>query len=95
MNISLTGHHVELTDAIRNFAHDKFEKLNRHFERITKINVVFSVAKLIQTAEATVFVPGETLHAKAEAEDVYAAIDEVIAKLDRQLLKYKDKLTGH
>lgn len=95
MNINLTGHQVEITDALRNFATDKFEKLTRHFERIININVVFGVEKLIQVAEATIHIPGSDIHAKAEAENVYSAIDILIDKLDRQLKKHKEKLNEH
>lgn len=95
MNINFTGHQIDLTDALRNFAEEKFSKLSRHFDRITQINVVFGVEKINQTAEATIHVPGTNLHAKAEAADVYAAVDLVIDKLKTQLTKYKEKLTNH
>lgn len=95
MNIQITGHQLDLTEAINNFVTEKFTKLVRHAERITDIAVVLGVEKLLQTAEATIHVPGDTLHAKAEAEDVYSAIDKLIDKLDKQLKKYKEKLTNH
>lgn len=95
MNISFTGHQIDITDALRNFAEEKFTKLSRHFDRIISINVVFAVEKLNQIAEATIHVPGANLHAKAEAADVYSAIDLVINKLNTQLTKYKEKLVNH
>lgn len=95
MNINLTGHQVEITEALRQFVNDKFEKINRHFDRITKISVVLEIEKLFQVAEATIHVPGGDIHAKAEAEDLYSAIDLLIDKLERQLKKHKDKLYNH
>ena len=85
----------DIPPAIRTFTEEKFEKLERHFDHITAINVVYDVEKLRQIAEATVFVSKGELHASAEAEDLYTAIDTLVDKLNRQLLKHKDKLLGH
>jgi putative sigma-54 modulation protein len=95
MNIQITGHQIDLTEAINTFVTEKFAKLVRHVERITDIVVVLGVEKLIQTAEATIHVPGDTIHAKADGDDVYSAVDKLIDKLDKQLKKYKEKLTAH
>jgi len=95
MNIHLTGHQLEITEALRSFITDKFEKLTRHFDRIHKVNIVVGVEKLVQVAEATIHIPGSDIHAKSEANDVYSAIDDLIEKLERQLQKHKDKLIGH
>jgi putative sigma-54 modulation protein len=95
MQINFTGHHVEVTPALRAFTEDKFEKLGRHFDKITAINVVFNVEKLAQIAEATIIISKGELHARAESEDMYAAIDELMDKLDRQLIKHKEKLRSH
>lgn len=95
MNIQITGHQIDLTEAINNFVTEKFAKLVRHVERITDIVVVLGVEKLTQTAEATIHVPGDTIHAKADGNDVYNAVDILIDKLDKQLKKYKEKLTAH
>lgn len=92
MQINITGHRLEITPAIRAFTEEKFEKLERHFDHITAINVVYDVEKLRQIAEATVFVAKAELHASAESENLYAAIDSLIDKLDRQLIKHKDKI---
>jgi putative sigma-54 modulation protein len=91
MQISFTGHQIEITSALREFATEKFERLQRHFERITSANVVFTVNNLDHVAEATIRVPGESLHASSKATDMYSAIDALVDKLDRQLKKHKEK----
>ena len=95
MNINITGHRLEVTPALKAFTQEKFNKLERHFDHITSINVIFDVEKLRQIAEATVFVAKGELHASSEAEDLYAAIDTLIDKLDRQLIKHKEKIRNH
>jgi putative sigma-54 modulation protein len=95
MQINITGHHLDVTPALRAFTEEKFDKLHRHFDQITSINVVFDVEKLRQIAEATVFVARGELHASAESEDLYAAIDSLVDKLDRQLIKHKEKSRNH
>lgn len=95
MQINFTGHNVEVTTALRNFTQEKFAKLERHFDKISTINVVFDVEKLSQIAEATIIVTKGELHARAESTDMYAAIDELIDKLDRQLIKHKEKIRDH
>ncbi len=95
MQINFTGHHIEITSALRDFAEEKFEKLLRHFEKINSINVMFEVDKLRHIAEATVHVSKHEFHAHAESEDLYSAIDLLIDKLDRQIKKYKEKITDH
>lgn len=95
MQINFTGHNVDVTTSLRNFTQEKFAKLERHFDKITTINVVFDVEKLSQIAEATIFVSKAELHARAESTDMYAAIDELIDKLDRQLIKHKEKIRDH
>ena len=83
-----------MTDALRTFTEEKFEKLERHFDHITNINVVFDVEKLRQIAEATILVTKGEVHASAESEDMYAAIDSLVDKLNRQLIKHKEKILG-
>lgn len=95
MQINITGHHMDVTPAIRTFTEEKFDKLERHFDHITSINVVFGVEKLRQIAEATVYVAKGELHASSESDDLYAAIDALIDKLDRQLIKHKEKNRNH
>jgi len=95
MHIILTGHHVEITDALRQYVNSKMEKLERHFDSVTDIHVVLSVEKLRQKAEATLHLSGNNLHADSTDEDMYAAIDALADKLDRQLKKHKEKVTDH
>jgi putative sigma-54 modulation protein len=95
MQINLTGHHVELTPPLHDYVNSKMEKLERHFDHVTDIHVVLSVEKLRHKAEATMHVSGGTLFADAVQEDMYAAIDSLTDKLDRQVKKHKEKLTDH
>ena len=95
MQINISGHHVELTSPIKDYVNSKLEKLERHHDRITSTNVILSVDKLIQKAEATVHVSGKDFFANSESEDLYAAIDQLSDKLDRQLIKHKEKLRDH
>lgn len=95
MNISLSGHHVEITPALRAYLTNKLERIQRHFDHVMDMTVVLSVEKLRQKAEATLHVSGASLHADAEDGDMYAAIDALADKLDRQIKKHKEKLTDH
>jgi len=95
MQIDVTGHHVELTDPLRNYVSEKFERLERHFDHVTDVHVVLSVEKLRHTAEATIHISGGKLFADSTNEDMYAAIDSLTDKLDRQIKKHKEKLTDH
>ncbi len=95
MQIHFTGHQVEITDALKSFTEEKLSKLSRHFDRITAINVTFNVQKLRQMVDATVLIPKGDLHASAEDENMYTAIDELVDKLDRQLIKHKEKMDDH
>jgi len=95
MQINLSGHHVEITDSLRQCVNEKFAKLERHFEHINNVYVVLTVEKLNQIAEATLHLNGTEIHGKAENGDMYASIDSLIDKLDRQVLKYKGKLNQY
>ncbi len=95
MQINLTGHHVDITESLRNFVHEKFGKLERHFDHINNVHVILSVEKLRQIAEAKLNVNGGEIFANSENEDMYAAIDSLIDKLDRQVIKHKEKLIRH
>jgi putative sigma-54 modulation protein len=95
MHINITGHHLDITPALKTFTEEKFHKLERHFDQINNINVILGVEKVRQIAEATIFVAGGELHASSESEDMYAAIDVLIDKLDRQLIKHKEKIRKH
>jgi putative sigma-54 modulation protein len=95
MQINLTGHHVEITDSLRNYVDTKFEKLERHFDHINNVQVILNVEKIRQKAEAKLNVNGGEVFATNEHEDMYAAIDGLIDKLDRQVIKHKEKLQRH
>ena len=95
MQISLTGHHVDLTDSLRAYVDQKFEKLERHFDHVTNVHVILSVEKLAQKAEANMHVSGAEIYADSTHEDMYAAIDSLVDKLDRQLIKHKEKMKNH
>lgn len=91
MNLTVTGHHVEVTDSMRNYVVEKLRRLQRHSENLFDIQVILSVEKVRQKAEATIQVSGNTLHAHTTQPDMYAAIDLLMDKLDRQLIRHKEK----
>ncbi len=95
MQLNLTGHHIEITQALRDYVTSKMERLERHFDQVIDAHVILSVEKLRQKAEATLYVSGGNIHADAVEEDMYAAIDALIDKLDRQVKRYKEKITDH
>ena len=95
MQINLTGHHVEITDSLRNYVDTKFSKLEPHFDHISNVHVILNVEKLNQKAEATVHLSGAEVFASSEDSDMYAAIDSMVDKLDRQVIKHKEKLKKH
>ncbi|MDT8407732.1 MAG: ribosome-associated translation inhibitor RaiA [Methylococcales bacterium] len=95
MKISVTGHHVDVTEAMRTHVENKFEKLERHFDHVTDVHVILTVEKLAQKAEATVQIAGAKLFAEDTQEDMYVAIDNMVDKLDRQILKHKEKNNQH
>ncbi len=95
MQINLSGHHVEITEALRENVNTKMAKLSRHFDHINKVHIVLTVEKANQIAEASIHVSGTDIHAKAENADMYASIDNLVGKLDRQILKYKGKMNQH
>lgn len=91
MQINISGHHIELTPPIRDYVNEKLDRLTRHYDQITNIQVILNVEKVRQIAEATISIRGGEVFANAESEDLYAAIDMLTDKLDRQLIKYKEK----
>jgi|SRR5512145_1093108 len=92
MNLNVSGHHLEVTPAIRTYVQSKLERIARHFDHVIDAHVILTVDKLRQKAEATLHVRGKDLHCQSEELDLYAAIDLLADKLDRQVLRYKDKL---
>ncbi len=95
MQINLSGHHVEITTPLREYVTQKLERVIRHVDNVTSIQVILSIEKLRQKAEARLHVTGNDLYADATEEDMYAAIDQLVDKLDRQVKRYKEKLTDH
>ena len=93
MQNKLSGHHIEITPALHDYVHDKLERIERHFDGVTSAQVILSVEKLRQKAEATIHVTGNEIFADAVDEDLYAAIDALSDKIDRQIKKHKEKLT--
>ena len=91
MNLNVSGHHLEVTPAIRDYVRAKIERVTRHFDHVIDAHVILSVDKLRQKAEVTLHVSGKDLHCSCEEDDLYAAIDLLADKLDRQVLRYKDK----
>ena len=91
MNLNLSGHHLEVTPALRAYVEEKLGRVTRHFDHVIDAHVVLSVDKLRQKAEVTLHLRGKDIHCECEEQDLYAAIDLLIDKLDRQVLKYKDK----
>jgi putative sigma-54 modulation protein len=91
MNLNVSGHHVELTPAILSYVRAKLERISRHFDHVIDAHVILTVDKIRQKAECTLHVRGKDLHCESEEQDLYAAIDLLADKLDRQVLRYKDK----
>jgi len=95
MQINLTGHHVDITDALKGYVVSKFDRLTRHFDEVFDIHVILSLEKLQRKAEATLHVNGAAVFADSTHEDMYAAIDGLVDKLDRQVLKHKEKRASY
>ncbi len=95
MQLTISGHHIDITDGMRAHVNEKFEKLQRHIDHITNIEVTLIVEKQLHKAEANLHVSGADLFASAENDDMYAAIDALADKLDRQIIKHKEKHRGH
>ncbi|MEM7258873.1 MAG: ribosome-associated translation inhibitor RaiA [Pseudomonadota bacterium] len=95
MNLTISGHHLDITDSLRHFITAKMDRLERHSSDVQNIHVILNVEKLRQKAEATVRVKGTQLYADTSDSDMYAAIDILTDKLDRQLIKHKEKVKGH
>jgi ribosome hibernation promoting factor len=95
MNLQLSGHHLDLTPAIRSYVNDKLNRISRHFDHVIDVSVILSVNKLDHKVEATVHVRGKDMHVECIDTDMYAAIDGLADKLDRQILKHKEKSVDH
>jgi putative sigma-54 modulation protein len=95
MNLNINGHHLEITSAIKQYVMDKLSRVKRHFDHVIDVSVTLSITKLEHTAEVTLRTPGKDIHVEATNTDMYAAIDALVDKLDRQVLRHKSKLTNH
>lgn len=100
MNLIISGHHLELTPAIRSYVEEKLERIKRHFDHVIDVAVILGVEKPAdkekrQRAEVNLRLRGNVIHVESFAEDLYAAIDLLIDKLDRQVLKHKTKVQDH
>jgi putative sigma-54 modulation protein len=91
MNLNVSGHHLEVTPAIRGYVQGKLERVTRHFDHVIDAHVILSVDKLRQKVEVTLHLRGKDIHCACEEQDLYAAIDLLVDKLDRQVLKHKGK----
>ena len=95
MNVNVSGHHLVVTPAINAYVVEKMDKIRRHFDHVIDLSVMLSVEKLVQKAEVTLHVRGKDMHAEASDDNLYAAIDMLVDKLDRQILRHKDKTRNH
>ncbi len=95
MQLSVTGHHVDVSAPLRDYVVSKIEKIERHFDHVSDVHCILTVEKLRHKAEATLIVSGGTIYADATEEDMYAAIDGLVDKLDRQVKKHKEKMVDH
>lgn len=95
MQLNITGHGIEVTPALRNYATEKLERLKKRGDKITTINLIFDVEKVQQIAKATIHLAGAEIHATAKSEDLYSAIDLLFDKLNQQITKHKEKMKSH
>ncbi len=95
MNLTISGHHVAVTPAIRSYVESKLSRIKRHFDHVIDVNVILTVSHLAQSAEITCHVSGKDIFVKSDHQDLYAAVDALVDKLDRQIIKYKDHLHAH
>ena len=95
MNLNLTGHHLNITPALRDYVVAKLDRVTRHFDHVIDVNVVLSVDKLQHKVEVNLHTRGKDIHVEAIDADMYAAIDALIDKLDRQVVKHKEKRAEH
>lgn len=91
MNLTMSGHHLDVTPALREYVTSKFSRVTRHFDHVIDVSIIMSVDKLVQKVEATLHLRGKEIFVESIDQDLYAAIDALIDKLDRQVLKHKEK----
>ena len=95
MQLNVSGHHIEVTEALRNYVVSKIDKIGRHFDLVSDVQCILTVEKLRHKAEATAKVNGGSIYCDHTEEDMYAAIDGLVDKLERRVRKYKEKLVDH
>lgn len=95
MNLTITGHHLEVTPAIRGYVEEKLKRVTRHFDNVIDVSVILTVEKLTHKAEVNLHVAGKDIYVEAVEPDMYASVDVLVDKLDRQVLKHKEKSGGH
>lgn len=100
MNLTISGHHLEVTPALRDYVTTKLDRITRHFDQVVDVRVLLSIDNTSdkdrkQRAECNIRVKGSDIHAESNQQDMYAAIDDLMDKLDRQIIHHKDKLTTH
>lgn len=95
MNLSITGHHLEVTPAIRGYVEEKLKRVTRHFDHVIDVSVILTVEKLKHKAEVNLHTAGKDIYVESVEADMYASVDALVDKLDRQVLKHKEKANGH
>lgn len=95
MNLNITGHHLEVTPAIRGYVEEKLKRVTRHFDHVIDVSVILTVEKLKHKAEVSLHTAGKDIYVESIEDDMYAAIDVLVDKLDRQVLRHKEKISGH
>ena len=95
MQLNISGHHLDITPALRQHSNEKISKIKHHFDQVINVNMILEVQKDVQMAEATIHPSGTDLFAKAQSSDMYVSIDQLINKLDSQIIKHKEKLHSH
>ena len=95
MQLHISGHHLDITSAIKQHTTEKLSKIKHHFDNVMNVNIILEVQKDVQKAEATIHLSGADLFAKAQSTDMYVSIDQLINKLDSQIIKHKEKLHNH
>ena len=95
MQLNISGHHLDITPSLKQHTNEKLSKIKHHFDNVMNVNMILEVQKDVQKAEATIHLSGADLFAKAQSSDMYVSIDQLINKLDSQIIKHKEKLHNH
>ncbi len=100
MNLTISGHHLDVTPALRNYVTSKLDRISRHFDQVVDVKVILTIERQKekerrQRAECNIHVKGNDLFAESSHHDLYAAVDELMDKLDRQVVRHKTRLQDH